>query len=101
MKDPQRDVYMAGEAARVLDSEFVKYVLDAMEARCIAEWVSTKPEEADKREEIYAKHSGVKAFRSELTALVNRGSMAANQVEEERVRETHGLTGHRNLLPTQ
>ena len=76
MKDIQAIEADARAADFILSNQAVTEFLDRLDRRYYETWRQTKPDQVEKREQVYALRTGLETFRQELTRMSKAGKVA-------------------------
>ena len=71
----------ASQAHRLLEDPVLKEAFSAVLNEMIAEWITSRSEDAEKRESYYRNVVAVDRVRGKLKAFVDDGKMAAAAIE--------------------
>lgn len=72
-----------GDRARaILEDELTQDAFKAIERQLFDEWCATKPEETEKREQIYRLHLSHLDYRQMLAGAMGTGKAAVTQLKE-------------------
>jgi hypothetical protein len=78
----EEQVIRGAEAQRIIHSEMFQASFDAPILTLWKKWMKTKPEETDKREQIYHRCCALNQVRDGLTKLARKGTVAEGRLRD-------------------
>ena len=89
MSDFDLAKHRAAEAAFLLENPLLRAALDKIEKHTWSAWKQTKSGDTEKREQLWARYTGLMDFRRELTSTIMAGKIAANDLERQQIGGLH------------